>query len=74
MSGVVKVIELVGSSNEGWQQAAENAVAQAARTLNELVGVEVVGWTANIGADKKISDYRSVVKIAFKVKGSAELM
>jgi dodecin len=73
MSGVVKVIELVGSSDEGWQQAAENAVSQAAKTLADLVGVEVIGWTANIGPDKQISDYRATVKIAFKVKGSDDL-
>jgi len=72
MSGVVKVIELVGSSSESWQLAAENAIAQAARTLDELVGVEVVGWTANVQAGK-IADYRANVKIAFKVKGSDDL-
>lgn len=73
MTGVVKVIELVGTSSEGWQQAAENAVIQAAKTLDELVGVEVVGWTANIGPDHRISDYRATVKVAFKVKGSDDL-
>ena len=72
MSGVVKVIELVGGSAEGWQKAAENAVAQAAKTLADLVGVEVVGWTAEV-RDGAITAYKANVKVAFKVRGSDDL-
>lgn len=72
MGGVVKVIELVGWSEESWQKAAENAVAQAAKTLDGLVGVQVVGWTADI-VDGKVSAYKANVKVAFKVKGSDDL-
>jgi len=72
MSGVVKVIELVGSSKDSWQLAAENAITQAAKTLDELVGVQVVGWTASVEGGK-IVDYRANVKLAFKVKGSEDL-
>jgi len=70
MSGVVKVIELVGSSKESWQAAAEAAVKEADKTLNGLIGVEVVKWTANVDGDGKITDYKANVKVAFKVKGS----
>jgi len=72
MSGVVKVIELVGRSEESWQKAAENAVTQAAKTLADLVGVEVVGWTAEV-RDGAIAAYKANVKVAFKVRGSDDL-
>jgi hypothetical protein len=72
MSGVVKVIELVGSSEESWQRAAENAVGQAAKTVSDLIGVEVVGWTADV-RDGKLVAYKANVKVAFKVKGSDDL-
>jgi flavin-binding protein dodecin len=67
---VIKVIELVGTSTHGWQQAAENAVAEAAKTLDELVGVEVVGWTAKLNGDGELMEYRATVKVAFQVKSS----
>ena len=72
MSGVVKVIELVGSSDESWQKAAENAVSQAEKTLKNLIGIEVVGWTADI-KDGKFNSYKTNVKVAFMVKGSEDL-
>ena len=70
MAGVVKVIELVGSSNESWQKAAEAALAQAGKTLSGLIGGEVVGWTCSVSNDGKVIDYKATVKVAFKVEGS----
>jgi flavin-binding protein dodecin len=67
---VVKVIELVGSSDKGWQEAAENAVAEAEKTLSGLIGVEVISWTASLDEKGKIKAYKANVKVAFKVKGS----
>ena len=70
MAGVVKVIELVGMSNESWQMAAEVALAQAGKTLSGLIGGEVVGWTCTVDAGGKITEYKATVKVAFKVEGS----
>jgi len=65
---VVKVIELVGSSSEGLQEAVESAVKEAAKTLRNLRGVDVIGWTAKIEGDK-IVEYRANVKVSFLVEG-----
>jgi len=64
---VVKVIELVGSSSKGLQDAVESAVKEAAKTLRNLRGVDVLGWTAKI-EDNKIVEYRANVKISFLVE------
>ncbi len=64
---VVKVIELVGSSSKGLQDAVESAVKEAAKTLRNLRGVDVLGRTAKI-EDNKIIEYRANVKISFLVE------
>ncbi|MCK4424371.1 dodecin domain-containing protein [Candidatus Bathyarchaeota archaeon] len=61
---VAKVIELVGSSTEGWKEAAENALKEAAKTVRNIVGIDVVGCTAKVEKNKIVS-YRANVKIAF---------
>ena len=45
---VVKVIELVGASPKGLQNAVEEAVTEASKTVRNLVGVDVLGWTGKI--------------------------
>ncbi len=64
---IVKVIELVGSSTKGLQDAVENAVKEAAKTIRNLRGVDVLGWTAKIDGNK-IVEYRANVKISFLVE------
>jgi len=63
---VVKVIELVGTSNKSWQEAIENAVERAAKTIRDIQGVDVLGWTGKVKGDK-IVEYRADVKISFLV-------
>lgn len=63
---VVKVIELVGTSRDNWTDAVDNAVMEASKTLDHILGVEVTNFTANID-DGRISEYKADVKIAFHV-------
>lgn len=60
----VKVAEFVGESNRGWQDAIENAVSEASRTLRNISGVEVYNWTANC-QDNRIVEYKANIKIAY---------
>ena len=62
---IYKVIELVGTSDKNWEEAAKNAVEQAAKTLRDLRICEVVQEDAKI-VDNKIVQYRTRVKISFK--------
>ncbi|MCX7780250.1 MAG: dodecin family protein [Negativicutes bacterium] len=64
--GVVKVIELVGTSNQNWTDAVDNAVKEAAKTIDHILGVEVTNFTANI-EDGRIAEYKADVKVAFHV-------
>jgi dodecin len=65
---VVKIVELIGNSPIGWEEAAENAVKEAAKTVRGIKGVDVKRFTAKVNEDK-IIEYRAVVKIAFVVEG-----
>jgi flavin-binding protein dodecin len=64
---VVKVIELVGCSSKGLQEAVEEAVKEASKTNRNLKGVDVIGWTGKIMGDE-IVEYRANVKISFLVE------
>ena len=64
---VIKIIELVGVSKKGLQDAVENAVREASKTIRNLKGVDVLSWTGKIDGDK-IVEYRANVKISFVVE------
>ena len=64
---VVKVIELVGASPKGLQDAVEEAVRDASKTVRNLFGVDILGWTGKIDGGK-IVEYRANVKISFRVE------
>jgi flavin-binding protein dodecin len=63
----VKIIELIGSSPNGWSEAAQNAVTEAAKTVKNIKGVHVKRCTARV-KDNKIVEYNADVKIAFIVE------
>jgi len=50
---VVKVIGLVGSSTVHWEDAAKNAVAEAAKTARNITGVDMTRQTAVVENNAK---------------------
>jgi flavin-binding protein dodecin len=64
---VVKIVELIGSSPNGWKEATENALNEAAKTIRNIKSIHVKRCTAKV-ENNKIVEYRAVVKIAFMVE------
>ena len=64
---VIKVIELVGSSPSGWEDAARNALKEAAETVRSVRGLDVINQTATV-KDGAIAEYRTNVRISFVVE------
>jgi dodecin len=62
---VYKIIELVGTSEKSWEDAAKTAVETAARTLKELRVAEVSSLDMKLEAGKVVC-YRAKVKVSFK--------
>lgn len=63
---VVKVIEVVGTSMESWDDAVKNGLEGAKKTLHGIRGLEIVSQTATV-REGAIEEYRSTIKVAFKV-------
>jgi flavin-binding protein dodecin len=58
---VAKIVELVGSSSNSWEEAAQNAVAEALKTIRGIRGVEIKDMTATIDQTTgKIAQYREM--------------
>lgn len=62
---VYKIIELVGTSTESWEKAAEAAIKKASRSLRDLRIAEVSQLDMHI-KDGKIESYRAKVKVSFR--------
>jgi flavin-binding protein dodecin len=68
---VYKVIELVGTSTESWEKAAEAAVARASKSLRDLRVAEIVELDMQL-EDGKVLAYRAKIKVSFKYLGKEE--
>jgi flavin-binding protein dodecin len=64
---VVKIIELVGTSPQSWEDATKEAVKKAQESVKDIRGVDAVGFTAVV-KDGNIAEYHTNVKIAFLVE------
>lgn len=64
---VMKVIEVLANSNNSWEEATQNAVKQASKSIKHIKSVYVQEQSAIVDGDE-ISDYRVNVKITFEVK------
>jgi dodecin len=69
MTHIANVIEIVGSSDKSWQDAAQVALEEAKKTIREITGVEVGDMTAKVDPTTgNITEYHTAVKIAFSVE------
>ena len=62
---VYKVLEVIGTSTQSWEDAAKNAVETAGRTLRDLRVAEVVKTDMTVKAGK-VQTYRTRVLLSFK--------
>jgi flavin-binding protein dodecin len=64
---VYKVVELVGSSEKSWEDAARAAVETAGKSLKNLRIAEIDKLDMKVD-DGKIQAFRARVKLSFKLK------
>jgi flavin-binding protein dodecin len=64
---IQKVIDIVGTSNASFAKAAEDAVAEAARTVRAMRWAKVVELDMVLDG-KKIKEYRALTRIYFDVE------
>jgi flavin-binding protein dodecin len=67
-SDVYSVSEIVGSSTDSIEEAIENAVARARKTLRNLDWFEVTEVRGHLGDDGSVAHYQVTLKLGFKME------
>ena len=69
MTDIANIIELVGSSDKSWEDAAQIALQEARKTIHEITGIEVGDMTAKVDPNTgNITEYHTAIKFVFGVK------
>lgn len=68
MSSVAKIIEVIGISDNGWEDAAQTAVTEAKKSVHGIHGIKVQDMTADVDNTGKIARYKTTVKLSFGVE------
>ncbi|MEO9892475.1 dodecin family protein [Aurantibacter sp.] len=64
---VLKVIEVLANSDKSWEDAANNAVSHASKSVKNIKSVYINEQSATV-KDGKMDNFRVNVKITFEVK------
>ncbi len=67
---VYKIIELTGTSSVSIEEAVENAIAQAHKTLKHLCWFQVVETRGNL-KEGKILHWQVTIKVGFAIESPA---
>jgi flavin-binding protein dodecin len=67
MSSIAKVIEVIAESDKSWDDAVKNALAEAARTVDDIKEIWVSSMKA-IVENNQVVRYRLTAKITFVLK------
>ena len=69
MTHVAKIVEIIGTSDKGWEEAAQVALDEAKKTIHGITGLEVTDMTAKVDPNSAMTtQYRAAVKISFGVE------
>ena len=66
MSKVVKVIEVLAQSKKSWEDAANNALKEASKSIKDIKSINIVHTSAKVNKNKIIK-YRITAQISFIV-------
>ncbi len=66
-NSVYKFVEVVGFSENSWEDAAKNAVSTVDRTIRDMRVAEVVSLDMRL-EDNRIVGYRTKLKVSFKLE------
>jgi flavin-binding protein dodecin len=65
---VAKIVEIIGISNKGWEDAAQVAIDEAKKTIHNIHGIKIQDMTADLDPNiDRIARYKTCVKLSFGV-------
>jgi flavin-binding protein dodecin len=65
---VIKVIEILANSNKSWEDAAQQGINEAAKTLNNIRSIYIKEHSAIVNESNKIVEYRITAKLSFEIE------
>lgn len=63
---VIKVIEIMANSSVSWEDAAQQAVNEASKTIRHIKSIYIKEHSASV-ENKKIVEYRITAKLSFEL-------
>ena len=65
---VTKIVEIVGTSNKSWEDAALAAIEEARKTIRGIRGIKIKDMTARVDPNTgRLVEYRTSVNLSFGV-------
>jgi len=64
---LLKVIEILAESKKGWEDATQNAVTEASKSIRKIRSVYVKNFSAEVD-EEKITRWRVNCKITFEIE------
>ena len=69
---IVKVIEVIATSEQGFDDAVQNALKEASKTVKNIKSIYVENMNANV-ENNQITTYGINAKISFEIQGSNDM-
>lgn len=66
---IVKVIEVIASSEKSFDDAVQNAVSEVSKTIKNIDSVFVKDFKVHV-KDGKVASYGAICKVSFRVESS----
>jgi len=63
---VIKVIELLANSKKSWEDATNQAIKKASKSINNIRSANVGNMSVTV-KDGKVAEYRVSLKVTFEV-------
>lgn len=63
---IFKVLELMAFSTKSWEDAAQQAVTEASKTLHDIRSIYIKDHSATV-KNNKIIEYRITAKLSFEI-------
>lgn len=65
---VIKVLELMANSKKSWDDAVQQAVTHASKSVRNIKGVNVNNMSCAVDKKGKITEYRVNCSVSFEVE------
>ncbi|HET9056739.1 MAG TPA: dodecin family protein [Chitinophagaceae bacterium] len=66
---IIKVLELMASSSKSWEDAAQQAIKEASKTLKNIRSIYIQDHSAVVN-NNRIVEYRITAKLSFEIEHS----